>query len=184
MWPVLLMSSLTAINSVEGTRLLSLAAGLFCVPLAFGIARRLDPEAASLTTAQFFFLPILLPFFFLLSRNVKRRRIGLAMGASYVLFMYLVDFYWLILPNYKAEGHLESQFAIMWTDIMALIGMGGAFFAVFAYLDNMLAWLTMRDEAGLDGNETGAAVAWAMNVLIDDIRRRQRAAGASRKERK
>ena len=57
-------------------------------------------------------------------------------------------------------------------------------FAVFAYLDNMLAWLTMRDEAGLDGNETGAAVAWAMSVLIDDLRRRQRAAGASRKERK
>ena len=55
-------------------------------------------------------------------------------------------------------------------------------FAVFAYLDNMLAWLTMRDEAGLDGKETGAAVAWAMSVLIDDLRRRQRAAGTSRKE--
>jgi TetR/AcrR family transcriptional regulator, cholesterol catabolism regulator len=57
-------------------------------------------------------------------------------------------------------------------------------FAVFAYLDNMLAWLTMRDEAGLDGNEAGAAVAWAMNVLIDDLRRRQQSAGSSRKERK
>lgn len=57
-------------------------------------------------------------------------------------------------------------------------------FAVFAYLDNMLAWLTMRDEAGLDGKETGAAVAWAMTVLIDDLRRRQQAAGSSRKERK
>jgi len=55
-------------------------------------------------------------------------------------------------------------------------------FALFAYLDNMLAWLTMRDEAGLDGKETGAAVAWAMSVLIDDLRRRQRAAGTSRKE--
>jgi AcrR family transcriptional regulator len=55
-------------------------------------------------------------------------------------------------------------------------------YAVFAYLDNMLAWLTMRDEAGLDGKEAGAAVAWAMNVLIDDLRRRQRAAGTSRKE--
>jgi AcrR family transcriptional regulator len=54
-------------------------------------------------------------------------------------------------------------------------------FAVFAYLDNMLAWLTMRDEGGLDGKETGAAVAWAMNVLIDDLRRRQRVAGTSRK---
>lgn len=52
-------------------------------------------------------------------------------------------------------------------------------FAVFAYLDNMLAWLTMRDEAGLDGAEAGAAVAWAMQVLIDDLRRRQQAFGAS-----
>ena len=52
-------------------------------------------------------------------------------------------------------------------------------FAVFAYLNNMLAWVTMRDEAGLDGKESGAAVAWAMDVLIDDLRRRQRAAGTS-----
>src|SRR5260370_1213118 len=63
---VAFLSSLTDIDSIEGTRLLSLAAGLLCVPLAFEIVRRLDPEGASLTTAQFFFLPILLPFFFLL----------------------------------------------------------------------------------------------------------------------
>lgn len=55
-------------------------------------------------------------------------------------------------------------------------------FGIFAYLDNMLAWVTMRDEAGLDGKEAGAAVAWAMGVLIDDLRRRQKAAGTSRKE--
>jgi AcrR family transcriptional regulator len=55
-------------------------------------------------------------------------------------------------------------------------------FGIFAYLDNMLAWVTMRDEAGLDGKEVGAAVAWAMQVLIDDLRRRQKAAGTSRKE--
>jgi len=50
-------------------------------------------------------------------------------------------------------------------------------FAVFAYLDNMLAWVTMREEAGLDGKEVGAAVAWTMEVLIKDLRRRQQAAG-------
>jgi alpha-1,2-glucosyltransferase len=59
-------SSLLAVDTVEGTRLLSLGAGLLCVPLAFGIVRRFDSDGASLTTAQFFFLPILLPFFFLL----------------------------------------------------------------------------------------------------------------------
>jgi AcrR family transcriptional regulator len=52
-------------------------------------------------------------------------------------------------------------------------------FAVLAYLDNMLAWLTMRDEAGLDGADAGAAVAWAMQLVIDDLRRRQKAAGTS-----
>jgi AcrR family transcriptional regulator len=56
-------------------------------------------------------------------------------------------------------------------------------FAVFAYLNNMLAWVTMRDEAGLDGKEVGAAVGWAMNVLIDDLRRRQRAAGQTKRSR-
>jgi AcrR family transcriptional regulator len=56
-------------------------------------------------------------------------------------------------------------------------------FAVFAYLNNMLAWVTMRDEAGLDGKEVGAAVAWAMNVLIEDLRRRQRAAGQTKRSR-
>lgn len=82
-------------------------------------------------------LPILhffVPFFFLLSRHVKRKRVGLALGATYVLFMYLVDFYWLILPNFKVEGAHESHFHIVWTDLAALVGMGGAFFAVFAFL--------------------------------------------------
>jgi AcrR family transcriptional regulator len=55
-------------------------------------------------------------------------------------------------------------------------------FGIFAYLDNMLAWVTMRVVAGIDGKEVGAAVAWAMQVLIDDLRRRQKAAGTSRKE--
>jgi AcrR family transcriptional regulator len=54
-------------------------------------------------------------------------------------------------------------------------------FAVFAYLNSMLAWVTMREDAGLDGKQVGAAVAWAMRVLIDDLRRRQRAAGRSGK---
>jgi AcrR family transcriptional regulator/quercetin dioxygenase-like cupin family protein len=57
-------------------------------------------------------------------------------------------------------------------------------FAVFAYLDNMLAWVTMREEAGLDGREVGEAVAWAMQVLIDDLRRRQRAAARTHQGRK
>ncbi len=83
----------------------------------------------ALPVAHFF-----VPFFFLLSRQVKRKRIGLGLGATYILFMYLVDFYWLILPNFKVEGAHESHFHIVWTDIAALVGMGGAFFAAFTFL--------------------------------------------------
>lgn len=45
-------------------------------------------------------------------------------------------------------------------------------FAVFGYLENMLAWVTMRDEGGLDGAEVGDAVEWVMRTLTDDLRRR------------
>ena len=50
--------------------------------------------------------------------------------------------------------------------------------AVFGYLINMLAWVTMRDENGFSGQETGEAVSWAIQVLLDDLRRRNQAAGA------
>lgn len=50
-------------------------------------------------------------------------------------------------------------------------------FAVLAYLENVLAWVTMRDEAGIDGREAGEAIEWAMRTLIDDLHRRNRAAG-------
>jgi hypothetical protein len=50
--------------------------------------------------------------------------------------------------------------------------------AVFGYLSNMLAWLTMRDENGFSGEQSGRAISWAMRELIDDLRRRNEAAGA------
>src|SRR4051812_25331116 len=46
--------------------------------------------------------------------------------------------------------------------------------AVLAYLHNMLAYTTLREESGLDGEEIGRAIAWAIRTLIDDLRRRYR----------
>ena len=53
-------------------------------------------------------------------------------------------------------------------------------FAVLAYLENMLAWVTMRDEGGLTSREAGEAVEWAMRTLIEDLRRRNAAAGRAK----
>jgi AcrR family transcriptional regulator len=47
--------------------------------------------------------------------------------------------------------------------------------AVLAYLHNMLAYTTLREEHQLDGAEIGAALGWAIRVLVADLRRRQRA---------
>jgi AcrR family transcriptional regulator len=49
--------------------------------------------------------------------------------------------------------------------------------AVLSYLHNMLAYTTLRDENGLEGEEIGRAVAWAIRTLVDDLRRRYRKTG-------
>jgi AcrR family transcriptional regulator len=46
--------------------------------------------------------------------------------------------------------------------------------AVLAYLHNMLAYTTLREENGLDGAEIGRAIGWAIRTLVDDLRRRYR----------
>jgi AcrR family transcriptional regulator len=48
--------------------------------------------------------------------------------------------------------------------------------AVLAYLHNMLAYTTLREESGLSGDEIGEALAWAIRTLVEDLRRRSRRA--------
>jgi AcrR family transcriptional regulator len=45
--------------------------------------------------------------------------------------------------------------------------------AVLAYLHNMLAYATLREEHGLSSDEVGEALGWAIRTLVDDLRRRQ-----------
>ena len=47
---------------------------------------------------------------------------------------------------------------------------------VFGCLSNMLAWVTMHDENAMSGEEIAAALQWAMNTLITDLRARNEAA--------
>jgi AcrR family transcriptional regulator len=49
--------------------------------------------------------------------------------------------------------------------------------AVLAYLHNMLAYTTLREEGGLSGDEVGEAVGWAIRTLIEDLRRQNRSRG-------
>ena len=46
--------------------------------------------------------------------------------------------------------------------------------AVLAYLHNMLAYTTLREEQHMTGAEIGEALGWAIRTLVADLRRRQR----------
>jgi AcrR family transcriptional regulator len=46
--------------------------------------------------------------------------------------------------------------------------------AVLAYLHNMLAYTSLREENGLSGAEIGEAIGWAIRTLVADLRKRNR----------
>lgn len=62
------------------------------------------------------------PFWFLMSRNVKRRLPLLAAGATCLVVMHVVDVYWVILPNF---GPLAPNLI----DVACLVGVFGVYIA-------------------------------------------------------
>ena len=67
-----------------------------------------------------------LPFLLLLSRDLKKNPRLLALVAAGVLFMRIVDLYWMIGPEFHQEG-----LAVHLLDILLPIGMGGIWLAFF-----------------------------------------------------
>jgi hypothetical protein len=66
------------------------------------------------------------PFFLLLSRQVKRKAQMLSALAVLIFFTRLVDLYWLIAPAFFPQGvHIH------WLDLLILIAIGGGWIAVF-----------------------------------------------------
>jgi AcrR family transcriptional regulator len=54
--------------------------------------------------------------------------------------------------------------------------------AVIAYLHNMLAYTTLREETGLSGKDIGEALGWAIRTLVADLRRRNHVTEGGRNE--
>jgi len=67
-----------------------------------------------------------LPFALLLSRDLKRNFRLLAGIAVCVLFMRMVDLYWLVAPDFR-----KGPFTLSWMDFAAPVGMGGIWLAYF-----------------------------------------------------
>lgn len=79
------------------------------------------------------------PFLFLVSRHVKRSRIGYALGAIWLLALHYVDLYFNIMPI------SSDHFAPHAVDALAFVGVGGVFVATFAALLTRRAIVPLRD---------------------------------------
>jgi hypothetical protein len=62
----------------------------------------------------------LVPFFLLLSRDLKRSAPALAAVAAWMLAMHYVDLYWLVMPAADAQ-----RLGLHWTHLTAFVGIGG-----------------------------------------------------------
>ena len=65
-----------------------------------------------------------LPFYFLISREVKRRLALLQFGAAWLLVMHVVDIYYYVMPQLGDHPHLSLSFI----DVAALLFTAGVFF--------------------------------------------------------
>jgi hypothetical protein len=80
------------------------------------------------------------PFFFLMPRAIKRKRILLVLGALWMLTMHWIDIYWLIMPNLHQH---EVHFSLL--DLTTLLGIGGLFVAMLGWLMRRQAVVPVRD---------------------------------------
>jgi hypothetical protein len=71
-------------------------------------------------------LHFILPFVFIMSRNVKRNLGLLRVGALLLLTMHIIDIYWQVMPNVPHQ----TSFAPSWIDFFCFLGPVGVFLAV------------------------------------------------------
>ena len=91
--------------------------------------------AASLVVFHFF-----VPFFLLLGRFRKRRIRSLTVIAVLVLFMRIIDTFWVIAPAFYAD-----HFTVHWLDIFALVGIGGIWLGTYAGQLTAMPMLPLHD---------------------------------------
>ena len=80
------------------------------------------------------------PFFLLLLRFVKKNPTRLRTLAIWIIIMKILDVFWIVEPAFRQRG-LE----VYWTDLVALIGVGGVWLAVFIWNLKSRPLLASRD---------------------------------------
>ncbi len=97
-------------------------------------------EWVSLALAVFHFI---VPFLFLMSRHIKRKKFTYAIGCLILAFAHYIDVFWIIQPTMEHFGH--SHFSFHVADILAFVGIGGLFLAVFVWRTASKALVPIKD---------------------------------------
>ncbi len=80
------------------------------------------------------------PFLFLLSRSLKRNPRKLVFIAGLILVMRFIDLLWMLVPAFTKE-----HFHVSWMDIVAPIGFGGLWLALFTSQLNKRSLIPIND---------------------------------------
>lgn len=81
-----------------------------------------------------------IPFFFLLSRHIKRNPKTLSIGAVWILVVHFLDLHWLIMPNLHQRG-----FSFHPLDITTLLGVGCLLVAFVLFMAKQVNLLPTKD---------------------------------------
>ena len=81
------------------------------------------------------------PFFFLISRNIKRRVQLLAFGAGWLLVMHVLECFWLVMPYASETGSFELH----WMDIAAVLAVAGSYLAFVFFRMTQLPLIPVGD---------------------------------------
>ena len=76
-------------------------------------------------------LHFVIPFFLLLSRDLKRNPSLLGAVAGGMLLVRLLDLFWLLGPDLVGHGHEPVPFRLHWLDVVAPVGLGAAWLYFF-----------------------------------------------------
>ena len=101
----------------------------------------------------------LIPFFYLMSRHIKRNPFTLFIGAIWLLAVHVVDLYWLIMPTIyhnlayvpgshhtvKAAKAIHFEVSHLLPLVCCLVGMGGLFIAGVALRAKQSALIPRKD---------------------------------------
>jgi len=102
-------------------------------------AKRFEGEWLAVSYLQIV-LHFVIPFFFLLSRHIKRNPKTLVMGAVWILLVHFLDLHWLIMPNFHRGG-----FSFHPLDITTLLAVGCLLAAFILFRAKQVSLLATKD---------------------------------------